>query len=92
MGKPNITVSASAILALAGIVIAIYLYEKLKNPVTTFVTQTINPVSPNNAIYSGVNKVGANLTGDTSFSLGSWIYSLTHSSYDPNASTFTGGG
>lgn len=40
----------------------------------------VNPASPNNFVYQGVNGVGAALTGrgDGSFTLGSWLYDVTH--------------
>lgn len=34
----------------------------------------VNPASPNNLAYRGVNSVGASLTGDRYFDLGSWIW------------------
>lgn len=38
----------------------------------------VNPVSDQNLAYKGVNAVGAAVSGDQSFSLGSWLYSVTH--------------
>ena len=40
--------------------------------------QFFNPASDQNVIYGGVNTLGAKVTGDTSFSLGSWIYDLVN--------------
>ena len=42
------------------------------------VTKDLNPASGENLIYTGVNKVGGALTGDSGFSLGGWIYDKTH--------------
>lgn len=38
----------------------------------------VDPTSDNNLAYRGVNAVGSSITGDSSFSLGSWLYDLTH--------------
>lgn len=38
----------------------------------------VKPTSDQNMIYQGVNKVGEKLTGDKGFSLGGWIYDVTH--------------
>jgi len=42
------------------------------------VGQAVNPTSDQNLAYKGVNSVGEALTGDDAFSLGSWLYDLTH--------------
>lgn len=48
--------------------------------------QAVNPVNPNNVFASGVNAVGGAVSGQgADWSLGSWIYDLTHAPYDPNA-------
>lgn len=39
-----------------------------------FVAEDLNPASDKNLVYSGVNAVGAKVTGDDSFSLGGWLY------------------
>ncbi|MFC3151801.1 hypothetical protein ACFOEK_12245 [Litoribrevibacter euphylliae] len=38
------------------------------------ITEDLNPVSDQNLAYSGVNGVGAALTGDEDFKLGRWLY------------------
>lgn len=38
----------------------------------------VNPASEKNVVYSGVNKVGAVVSGDKEWSLGTWIYDITH--------------
>lgn len=42
------------------------------------VGQAINPVSDQNIFYRGVNSLGAALTGDDGFNLGSWTYDVLH--------------
>lgn len=41
--------------------------------------------SDRNLAYRGTNAIGEALTGDKDFSLGGWLYDLTHDEYDPNA-------
>lgn len=45
------------------------------------VVQAVNPANPDNLVYSGLNAVG-DITDDgeddNSFSLGAWIYNVTH--------------
>lgn len=38
----------------------------------------INPLNDQNVFASSVDKVGAKLSGDSSWSLGTWIYDVTH--------------
>lgn len=40
------------------------------------VSTTINPASDQNIVYRGVNAVGGAISGDDSWSLGSWIYDV----------------
>jgi hypothetical protein len=44
-----------------------------------YVPAPVNPGSDQNVIYRGVNAAGSAATGDGSFSLGGWLYDLTHS-------------
>lgn len=39
----------------------------------------VNPLNHDNVFATGLNKIGASVTGDTSFTLGGAIYDLTHS-------------
>ncbi|MEN0037459.1 MAG: hypothetical protein AAGC78_10330 [Cellvibrio sp.] len=38
----------------------------------------INPASDQNVFYKGVNGIGSAITGDKDFTLGGWIYDITH--------------
>lgn len=62
------TVAAVAAVAVAG-------FAWLRSRAAT----ALDPTDPNNLAYSGVNAVGAALSGDGSFSLGGAIYDLGHS-------------
>jgi hypothetical protein len=52
------------------------------------VANSVNPTSDKNLVYRGVNQVGEVLTGDASFSLGSWLYDKFNPPYDPNQKDF----
>lgn len=38
----------------------------------------VNPLSPDNVFYGGVNSLGAELSGDEHFAFGGWLYDVTH--------------
>jgi len=42
------------------------------------VAEAINPVNPDNIFNEGVNSVGSAISGDDDWSLGGWIYDITH--------------
>lgn len=67
-----------------GIIVAVlavgFVGWKLYSTGKKIVTEDLNPASDKNIAYSGVNSLGAVLSGDSSFSLGSWIYDVTHPS------------
>ncbi len=71
-----------------GLVVAYVAYKSYEG--AKALIQDVNPVNPNNVFYSGVNSAGAAISGNSSFSLGSWIYSLVHPSYNPNTPSTTG--
>lgn len=64
-------------LVVVGVLGAWYLSRKAKETAAA-VGNAVNPVNPGNIFYSGVNEIGGAITGDGSFSLGSWFYDLTH--------------
>ncbi len=49
------------------------------------VLHEVSPLNHDNVFSSGVNDVGAVLTGvqPGDFSLGSWVYDITHEEYQP---------
>lgn len=70
---------------IGGALAAAYYVYKLKQSaeqaveaVKTVIQEDINPASSKNIAYSGVNSIGAKLTGDDSFSLGGWVYDKLH--------------
>ena len=59
-------------------VVALWYLKKKAGETAAAVGNAINPVNPENVFYAGVNNVGEALTGDEAFSLGSWLYGVTH--------------
>lgn len=62
--------------------VAIYLVAKKLGGAAADAAQAvgdaINPTKDTNLAYRGTNAIGAAITGDDSFSLGSWIYDVLH--------------
>lgn len=65
----------TTILIAAGLAVGTaYLLKKQ----ATDVVDAINPTNDENIFYTGVNSIGAKLTGKPSFDLGRWIYDKTN--------------
>jgi hypothetical protein len=60
-----------------GAVVAVILARQLAGAAKA-AGQAVNPTNPDNVFHSGVNQVGAAVSGDESFSLGAWIFDITH--------------
>lgn len=68
-------------LALAiGVIGAGFLYYTGKKAAETVseAAQALNPINNDNIFASGVDAVGAKLSGNEHWSLGGWIYDITH--------------
>jgi hypothetical protein len=68
------------VVGVAGVVILAagwYAKKKLGAALTT-AAPYVNPLDSRNLAYSGVNAVGGALTGEAGFTLGGWIYDITH--------------
>lgn len=61
------------LLTLVGIAGGVYVYSQREK-----IANAVNPASRDNLAYSGVNAIGAELSGQRDFSLGAWIYDVTH--------------
>jgi hypothetical protein len=88
MQAPGFSASGKELLILAGLAVGLYLFTKHEvKTAAKAVGEAVNPLSQNNIINKAVNATGAALTntkpGD--WSLGGWIYDMTHEPYDPNA-------
>ncbi|MCL4315635.1 MAG: hypothetical protein M1527_02015 [Gammaproteobacteria bacterium] len=72
---------------LVAVVAVVYLTRRAGAAVAdaaAVVGDKINPYSSNNFLYDGViGGAGRALSGDSSWSLGSWIYDLTHPERTP---------
>lgn len=66
-------------LIIGGVVIVLgYLAVKKASDAVESVGEALNPFNNQNIFYRGTNEVGAVLSGDDSFSLGSWVYDALH--------------
>lgn len=62
----------------ATVLVLAYFAEKKIRAVSTEVIDAIDPTDPDNIFASGVDNVGASLTGNENFKLGGWIYDVLH--------------
>ncbi len=77
--------TAAGVLALGLVVyLAVRALAGKASEAAAAVGNAVNPASDQNLANRAVTATGRVLTGDQSFSLGSWLYDLTHESYDPN--------
>lgn len=67
-------------IAVAGVVVvaAGYIASKKIGQTAAKVAPLVDPTSDKNLAYTGVNKVGAALTGEQDFKLGVWLYDMLH--------------
>jgi hypothetical protein len=73
----NLNPTTVAAITAAGIVVYMLLKEEAA-AVVGAVGDAIDPTNPNNIFHSGVNAVGENISGQKGWSLGGWIYDITH--------------
>lgn len=67
-------------IAAVGALALYFLYRKG----AALVTETLNPASDKNIVYDGiVGGIGRSVSGDSSWSLGTWIYDATHPQEKP---------
>ncbi len=69
------TLDWKGVLALGGVVIGLYFVAKSQ---AKQALETINPVSENNIINQGIEGVGTALSGEPGWTLGGWLYDITH--------------
>lgn len=70
-----------AIAIVTGTAALIAVYQFFKDEVAAgaaAVGNAVDPTSDKNLAYKGVNAVGGALTGAKDFSLGGWLYDVTH--------------
>ncbi|WP_286269520.1 hypothetical protein [Thalassotalea hakodatensis] len=79
-----------AVAAVGGVVL--YYGEKKARAAAAAVGDAVNPINDDNVFASGVDAVGAKVTGNSNFKLGGWIYEQIHgSSLDQINNAQTGG-
>lgn len=67
------------VLALGVVGIAsVYLIKDSVGNAAADVGQAVNPLNPDNVFASGVDAIGANLSGNENWSLGGWIYDIVN--------------
>lgn len=69
----------------AAVLIGVYIAGKKAADTAKDALNAVNPFNHDNVFATGVNKIGATITGDTNFTLGGAIYDWTHPAFDPNA-------
>lgn len=67
-------IALAAVAAVAGLGFYVYTKRGAIAQAAGAAVDAVNPASSSNLAYTGVNKAGAAITGDDSFSLGSWLY------------------
>lgn len=73
-------VSPQTLLYIAAGAAGIYVAYQVASKGKKFITEDLNPASDKNIAYSAVNNLGAVLSGDQNFSLGSWWYDVVNRS------------
>jgi len=58
--------------------VVLYKANKAGQAIKETVSKDLNPASNENIINKGVSSVGASISGNENWSLGGWIYDITH--------------
>lgn len=89
MNAPRLELSATAVLALAGLAVAglvawrVYSTgRQVAELAGDVIARDLNPASADNLVNRAVSNVGASLTGDPNWTLGGAIFDLTHNDPD----------
>lgn len=72
---------AKAYIYMGGAVVAAYLLYKVATKgakLASEVGTALNPADSQNIVNRGVNGIGAAISGDTNWTLGGWVYDITH--------------
>ena len=78
MKAPRLNIDASAIMVLAALVGGGYVVYRASK-LAVDLAPHLDPTSTDNVFYSGANDIGGALSGEgDDFSLGVWIYEITH--------------
>lgn len=81
MNVLNSKAAGYAVVALIAVGALYFLGKKLAGSAgdaARAVGQAVDPTSDKNLAYRGTNAIGEALTGDKDFTLGGWLYDITH--------------
>ena len=78
------TKAGMVVAAGATVLVLAYFAEKKVRAVSNDVIDAIDPTDPDNIFATGVDNVGASLTGNENFKLGAWVYDVFHPRIDLN--------
>ena len=84
----NTKAAAYVGVAVVGVLVLWWLGRKAAASGSALLDETVglvNPADSRNIVNRTVNTVGGAIAQDSNWSLGGWIYDLTHPAYDPNA-------
>lgn len=79
-------VVAGVVVVIAGY--AAYRAVKVADVVAETVRTDLNPTNQDNIVNRTFTDGWRNITGNDTWTLGGWVYDLTHTPYDPNAATY----
>ena len=71
--------------ALGAVVYAVFKIKGAGTEAAKAVGTAVNPADPQNIVNRGVTAIGTAVTGDSGWTLGGWIYDITHA--DPMQTT-----
>lgn len=71
----HLLLAAGAVVVAAAVV---YQVRQGAADAVTKIGQSVDPTSRDNIFYRGVNKVGESISGRQGWTLGGWIYDVTH--------------
>lgn len=77
----NTKAAAYGVAILVGTAVVYWIVNKLLDKASDAATaagNAVNPTSDQNLAYRGVNAVGSAISGDEHWTLGGWIYDVTH--------------
>lgn len=87
----KLALGAGAVAAVAYIVYRVKSAAAGLGDAAQTVGAAINPANPGNIVNQGVSAVGAAISGNSDWSLGTWIYNATHDDELAAPAPFTGG-
>lgn len=72
------TKAVTAVAFVAAVGVLAYLSVNQAKAAASMAAQAVNPLNDDNIFASGVDAVGAKLSSNSEWTLGGWIYDITH--------------